>query len=189
MLSQRRAKMIKPWRRVQSQQNESYRVFSIRTDTAISPRTNKSHDFYVIESRDWINIIPITPDERVVMVKQYRHGSREITLEIPGGIVDPGDTPQGAAARELLEETGYQSENCVQIGEVNPNPAIFSNRCFTFLARKVKKVADPTPDQAEDIETILVPLVDIPELIRQGKIDHSIVVAAFHFYFLGTQAR
>jgi len=181
--------MINPWQLIRSQQNESYRVFSIRTDTAISPRTNKSHDFYVIESRDWINIIPITPDERVVMVRQYRHGSREITLEIPGGIVDPGDTPQGAAARELLEETGYQSEDWEQIGEVNPNPAIFSNRCFTFLARKVKKVADPTPDQAEDIETILVPLVDIPELIRQGKIDHAIVVAAFHFYFLGTQAR
>jgi len=181
--------MIKPWRRTRSQQGGSYRVFSIRTDTAISPRTNKSHDFYVIESRDWINIIPLTPDDRVVMVRQYRHGSREITLEIPGGIVDPGETSQGAAVRELLEETGYQAENCVQIGEVNPNPAIFSNRCFTFLARKVKKVADPKPDQAEDIEVILVPLSDIPELIRQGKIDHAIVVAAFHFYFLGTQAR
>ena len=96
MLSQRRAKMIKPWRRTRSQQNESYRVFSIRTDTAISPRTDESHDFYVIESRDWINIIPITPDERVVMVKQYRHGSREITLEIPGGIVDPGDDFPGS---------------------------------------------------------------------------------------------
>jgi ADP-ribose pyrophosphatase len=189
MLSQRRAKMIKPWRRTRSQQGRSYRVFSVRTDTAISPRTDESHDFYVIESRDWVNIIPITSDERVVMVKQYRHGSREITLEIPGGIVDPGETSQGAAVRELLEETGYQTENCVQIGEVNPNPAIFSNRCFTFLAPKVKKAADPKPDQTEDIEVILVPLSDIPELIRQGKIDHAIVVAAFHFYFLGTQAR
>jgi len=181
--------MIKPWQRIRSQRNESYRVFSVRTDTAISPRTNKSHDFYVIESRDWVNIIPVTPDERVVMVRQYRHGSREITLEIPGGIVDPGDTSQGAAARELLEETGYQSEDWGQIGEVNPNPAIFSNRCFTFVARKVKKGADPKPDQAEDIEVILVPLSEIPELIRQGKIDHAIVVAAFHFYFLGTQER
>jgi ADP-ribose pyrophosphatase len=181
--------MIKPWQLIRSQQRESYRVFSIRTDTAISPRTNKSHEFHVIESRAWINIIPITPDERVVMVKQYRHGSREITLEIPGGILDPRDTPQGAAARELIEETGYQSEDWAQIGEVNPNPAIFGNRCFTFLARKVKKVADPSLDQAEDIETILVPLIDIPDLIRQGKIDHAIVVAAFHFYFLRTQAR
>ena len=180
--------MIKPWQRIRSQQRGSYRVFSVRTDTAISPRTNKSHDFHVIESRDWINIIPITPDGHVVMVEQYRHGSREITLEIPGGIVDPGDTPQGAGARELLEETGYQTEDWAQIGEVNPNPAIFSNRCFTFLARKVKKVADPKPDQAEDIETILVPLVDIPELIRQGRIDHAIVVAAFHFYFLAIKS-
>ena len=181
--------MIKPWQCIRSQQKGSYRVFSVRTDTAISPRTNKSHDFHVIESRDWINIIPITPNGHVVMVEQYRHGSREITLEIPGGIVDPGDTPLGAGARELLEETGYQSEDWAQIGEVNPNPAIFSNRCFTFLAQKVKQVANPKPDQAEDIETILVPLSDIPELIRRGKIDHAIVVAAFHFYFLRTQAR
>ena len=181
--------MIKPWQRIRSQQRESYRVFSVRTDTAISPRTNTSHEFHVIESRDWINIIPLTPDERVVMVRQYRHGSREITLEIPGGIVDPGDTSQGAAARELLEETGYQSEDWEQIGDVNPNPAIFSNRCFTFLARKVNKVANPKPDQSEDIEVILVPLSDIPELIRQGKIDHAIVVAAFHFYILYNQEK
>ena len=181
--------MINPWQLIQSQQRESYCVFSVRTDTAISPRTNKSHEFHVIESRDWINIIPLTPDERVVMVRQYRHGSKEITLEIPGGIVDPGDTPQGAAVRELLEETGYQSEDWAQIGEVNPNPAIFGNRCFTFLARNVKKVADPKPDQAEDIETILVSLADIPDLVRQGKIDHAIVLAAFHFCFLRAQAR
>ncbi len=123
------------------------------------------------------------------MVKQYRHGSREITLEIPGGIAEPGDTPQGAAARELLEETGYQAENCVQIGEVNPNPALFSNRCFTFLARKVKKVADPKPDQAEDIEVILVPVSEIPELIPQGTIAHDTVVAASQFSFLVNPAR
>lgn len=176
--------MIKPWRRTRSQQNESFRIFSVRTDTAVSPRTGEAHDFYILESKDWINIIPITPENQVVMVRQYRHGSREVTLEIPGGIVDPGDTPQGAAVRELLEETGYETSDWSQIGSVNPNPAIFNNRCYTFLARKVRKISNPMPDVTEDIEVVLVPLAEIPAYIREGKIDHAIVVSAFHLYFL-----
>ena len=81
--------MIKPWPCTRSQSKESYRVFSIRKDTSISPRTGIEHDFYIIESRDWVNIIPITIDHQVVMIRQYRHGSREVTLEIPGGLLDP----------------------------------------------------------------------------------------------------
>src|SRR4030043_1688190 len=159
--------MIKPWKRIRSQPAQSFRVFSIRTDTTISPRTGIEHDFYVIESRDWVNIIPLTDDHQVVMIRQYRHGSREVTLEIPGGLIDSGDTPEGAAARELLEETGYQAEKMVKIGVVNPNPAIFSNRCYTFMAQNVTKVQDPMPDQTEDIEAFLIPLVDIPKLIKK----------------------
>lgn len=176
--------MIKPWPCVRSQSGQSFRVFSIRTDTAISPRTGIEHEFYIIESRDWINIIPLTADNQVVMVRQYRHGSREVTLEIPGGLLDHGDTPEKAAARELLEETGYQAEEYVEIGVVNPNPAILSNRCYTFLARNVKKVRNPMPDQTEDIEVVLVPLSQIPELIRKGEINHAIVITAFYLYFL-----
>ena len=176
--------MIKPWKCIQSQPARSYRVFSIRTDTAISPRTGMKHDFYVIESRDWINIIPLTDDHQVVMIRQYRHGSREVTLEIPGGLVDPGDTPKRAAARELLEETGYQAKKWVKIGVVNPNPALFNNHCYTFLAQGIKKISTPTPDQTEDIEVSLIPLVDIPELILKRKIDHAMVITAFAWYFL-----
>jgi ADP-ribose pyrophosphatase len=179
--------MIKPWRCVRSNRPQSFRVFSVRTDTAISPRTGGEHDFYIIESRDWVNIIPLTSDERVVMIRQYRHGSREVTLEIPGGLVDPGATPEEAASRELFEETGYGSEEWMKIGEVNPNPALFNNRCHTHLARNVKKVRDPSLDQTEDIEVVLLPLSDIPGMIRKGEIDHAIVISAFSFYFLGAQ--
>ena len=178
--------MIKPWPYIRSQSEQSYRVFSIRTDTAISPRTGIEHNFYIIESRDWVNIIPLTTDHQVVMVKQYRHGSREVTLEIPGGLLDPGDSPEEAAARELLEETGYQAKDYLKIGVVSPNPAIFSNRCYTFIAQNIKKICDPMPDQTEDIEVVLVPLSDIPEMIRKGEIDHALVIAAFHWYFLRT---
>jgi ADP-ribose pyrophosphatase len=181
--------MIKPWKRIRSRPAQSFRVFSIRTDTAISPRTGTEHDFYIIESRDWVNIIPLTDDHQVVMIRQYRHGSREVTLEIPGGLVDPGDTPEDAACRELLEETGYQAEEYVKIGVSNPNPAIFSNRCYTFIARNVTKVSDPRPDQTEDIEVVLIPLSDIPGLIRKGEIYHAIVIAAFSWYFLRTNSQ
>jgi ADP-ribose pyrophosphatase len=99
-------------------------------------------------------------------------------------LVDPGDTPQEAASRELLEETGYGSEDWAKIGEVNPNPALFNNRCHTYLARNVKKVRAPSFDQTEDIEEVLIPLLDIPGMIRKGEIDHAIVISAFFFYFL-----
>jgi ADP-ribose pyrophosphatase len=174
--------MVKPWKRIRSQTNQTYRIFSIRTDTTLSPRTGAEHEFYVIESGDWVNVIPITADEQVVMIRQYRHGSGEITLEIPGGLVEPGDTPETAASRELLEETGYQAEEWKKIGVVNPNPAIFSNRCHTFFARNLTKVGSPTLDQTEDIDVVLLPLSDIPRLIRNGVIDHALVIAAFYWY-------
>ncbi|PIV19735.1 MAG: NUDIX hydrolase [Deltaproteobacteria bacterium CG03_land_8_20_14_0_80_45_14] len=176
--------MIKPWPCIRSGPSQSFRVFSVRTDTTLSPRTGREHNFYVIESRDWINVIPLTDDHQVVMIRQYRHGSREVTLEIPGGLVDPGDTPEKAAARELLEETGFQAKEWTKIGVVNPNPALFNNRCYTFLAQDIKKVAAPTPDQTEDIEVALIPLTDIPKLILKGEIDHAMVITAFSYYFL-----
>jgi 8-oxo-dGTP pyrophosphatase MutT (NUDIX family) len=118
------------------------------------------------------------------MIRQYRHGSRQVTLEIPGGLVDPGDTPKKAAARELLEETGYQAKKWLKIGVVNPNPALFNNHCYTFLAQDIKKVSDPRPDQTEDIETVLIPLKKIPGLILKGKIGHAMVITAFSYHFL-----
>lgn len=176
--------MIKPWPCIRSQSVQSFRVFSIRRDTAVSPRSEIAHDFYVIETQDWVNIIPLTSDQRVVMIKQYRHGSREVTLEIPGGLVDSGETPRYAATRELLEETGYEADEVAEIGVSNPNPAIFNNRCYTFVGRNATKIRDPIPDQTEDIEVALIPLTDIPEWIRRGKINHAIVISAFYWLLL-----
>jgi ADP-ribose pyrophosphatase len=179
--------MVKPWRCIRSHSKQSFRVFSIRTDTTISPRTATEHDFHIIESEDWVNVIPLAPNDQVVMIRQYRHGARKVTLEIPGGLVDLGDTPEKAAARELLEETGYQAEELVKIGVVNPNPALFNNRCYTFIARNIKKISDPMPDQTEDIEVVLIPLIEIPKLISTGEIDHAMVITAFYWFFSQSQ--
>jgi 8-oxo-dGTP pyrophosphatase MutT (NUDIX family) len=144
------------------------------------------HDFHIIESENWVNVIPLAAEDQVVMIRQYRHGAGRVTLEIPGGLIDPGDTPEKAAARELLEETGYQAEAFVKIGVVNPNPALFNNLCYTFLARNVQKNHDPMLDQTEDIEVTLIPMIEIPKLISKGEIDHAMVITAFYWYFSQT---
>ncbi|HID61781.1 MAG TPA: NUDIX hydrolase [Anaerolineae bacterium] len=176
--------MPEPWPLVRSTPDKSYRVFSVRTDTARSPRTGKEHDFYVIESADWVNVIPLTPDNQVVMVRQYRHGTRQISLEVPGGLVNPKDTPLDTARKELLEETGYQAEEITLIGTAHPQPAVLDNRHLTFLATNVRKTAALNLDEGEDIEVVLVPLSEIPRLIREGEITNAMVILAFYWYFM-----
>jgi ADP-ribose pyrophosphatase len=176
--------MPDPWPVIKTQQGPSYSIFSLRIDTAKAPHTGKEHDFCIIDSPDWVNVIPVTDDRQVVMVKQYRHGTREITLEIPGGMVEKGDSLEQAAFRELLEETGYRAKEMRLLGVVHPNPAFLTNRCSTYLARGLEKVNDGEGDETEDIEVILVPLAEIPTLIQTGAITNSLVIAAFFWYFL-----
>ncbi len=174
----------KPWTIINSNLDKSYRVFNLRTDHARSPRTGQSHDFFVMESSSWVNIIPLTSKKEVVMVRQYRHGTREITLEIPGGLVEHQDDPETAALRELREETGYTAASVTPLGYVHPNPAIQNNRCYTFMAENCMPAGGQQQDEKEDIEVILIPLHDIPRLIRAGVITHALVIAAFYRYYM-----
>ncbi|MBW1781240.1 MAG: NUDIX hydrolase [Deltaproteobacteria bacterium] len=177
----------KPWKIVSSTRDRSYRVFSLRTDRAVSPRTGKTHRFFILESSSWVNVIPLTREQDVVMVRQYRHGTQDVTLEIPGGLVEDSDTPEAAAKRELFEETGYRAADTVFLGAVHPNPAIQNNQCYTFLARDVFPVGGQHQDEREDIEVLLRPLSAIPRLIREGEITHSLVLAAFYRFFMEYQ--
>lgn len=173
-----------PWTILSSHLDKSYRVFNLRTDHARSPRTGRSHDFFVMESSSWVNIIALTPAKEAILVRQYRHGTREITLEIPGGLVEHQDDPETAALRELCEETGYAAASAKSLGYVHPNPAIQNNRCYTFLAENCIPAGGQQQDEKEDIEVVLVPLVEIRRLIREGVITHALVIAAFYRYYL-----
>ncbi len=175
---------LKRWKIISSKRDKSYRVFNLRTDRARSPRTGKDHDFYVMESPEWVNVIPVTPGDEVVLIRQYRHGIRDIALEIPGGLVEPDDSPLTAAIRELYEETGYREEDMIPLGAVHPNPAIQNNRCYTFLARNVVSSGTRELDDKEDIEVVLKPLDEIPDLISSGVITHSLVIVAFYRYYM-----
>jgi len=174
----------KPWKIVSSKRDKSYRVFSLRTDRAISPRTGREHRFFILEASPWVNVIPVTPGNEVVLVRQFRHGIGDISLEIPGGVLEDHDTPEEAARRELYEETGYRPSEMILLGGVHPNPAIQNNLCYTFLARDVFMAGVQQQDDMEDIEVLLRPLSQIPRLIREGEITHALVLAAFYRFYM-----
>lgn len=136
-------------------------------------------DFFVIDAPQWINVIALTPDEEVILVEQYRYGIEEPTLEIPGGMVDPGESPPEAIQRELLEETGYVSQQWTGMGKVSANPAIMNNFTHLYLAEECKYAGHENPDPHERINVHLLPLEECLEMVRNDVIHHSIVVAAF----------
>ena len=175
--------MIKPWKKLDSRYLGNYRIFRLRQDEVVSPRTGREHSFYILEAPDWVNVIPLTPDGEVVMVRQYRHGTGKVTLELPAGMADhDGETPAVAAARELREETGYVAREIVHLGSVEPNPAFLNNRCHSFLAVDALPVHEPSFDGGEDIAMELVPLAGIPDMIMSGLITHSLTICAFYYF-------
>ena len=169
---------INPWSLKQSKIVGDFKIFKVRSDNRTSPRTGKEHEFYVIESVDWCNVIAITKDDELVMVEQYRQGTSLIELELPGGMIDPGETPIETAPRELREETGYAGDKPESVGFVYANPAIMNNKVHTFVIRNANLQHDTEFDDGEDLAVRLIPIKNIPKLILEGKISHSLMVAA-----------
>jgi 8-oxo-dGTP pyrophosphatase MutT (NUDIX family) len=180
--------MIRPWEIVHSKPLGNFHIFKLRSDQKISPRNGLPHDFFVIDCVDWVNVVAVTPDQKLVMVEQFRHGSNTVELEIPGGTSDARDaSPVLTGIRELREETGYAGENAQIIGRIFPNPAIMSNVCHTVLVENCKLVHATELDSGEDLITHLVPISEIPGLVASGKIQHALVVVALYHFELHRQ--
>lgn len=164
-----------PWRREETRTIYQRGPVRFREDDCVHLDRGNRHRFFVMEFLNWVNVVAVTPDQQVILVRQYRHGIQSESLEIPGGTLDRSDEdPAGAAARELLEETGYRAEGLEALGRVAANPAIQDNYCYFYLARNAVKVADQHLDPAEDIRVELVPVDQVRRLIQQRDIVHSL---------------
>jgi 8-oxo-dGTP pyrophosphatase MutT (NUDIX family) len=180
----------KLWREVANKLLLDCRIFTVERSIAASPEDGDEHEFVRLRSDDWVQIVPVTRNDEIVMVKQYRHGSSSVVLEIPGGLVDPGEEPEAAAARECLEETGYRARSVHAMGSLNPNPALFSNRLHAFYAHDVERVGDVQNTGTEYTEVVLVPTRELLGLLRDNRIDHTLVAAIlwrYQYEFLRTK--
>lgn len=176
---------LKRWKTLGIESDFDLKIFKAEWVLRKNPRTNSKSRFIVLNSKNWVNIIPITASHEVVMIEQYRHGTDQITLEIPGGLVDSNEDPMTAAIRECIEETGYHSDSPpILLGMNHPNPAFLTNTCYSFLWQGVSLKFQQHLDKNEDILVKLIPIEQIKSLIEQQKITHSLVINAFFFYFL-----
>ena len=164
---------IKPWKVLES----SYFRPRLRLDKIEFPN-EKFLDATIFEFRAWANVIALTKDNEVVLIKQYRHGVEQVLWEIPGGVVEDDEDPMDGVKRELLEETGYTASKFIQVGALYPNPAIQTNTMYCFLALDVEKVTTQSLDDGEDIEVHLVPLNELIAMTKRGDFPHALQVAA-----------
>lgn len=173
---------LAPWPERKRELTADCRIFTLERSVAASPYDDEPHVFHRIQSTDWVQILPITASGEAVLVRQYRHGTQRVTLEMPGGLIDPGEDPATAALRECFEETGYRGRAAISLGAVNPNPALFSNRLHGFYATDVVLEGAVQNTATEHTEVVLVPVADLEALLVSGEIDHALVAATLWRY-------
>jgi 8-oxo-dGTP pyrophosphatase MutT (NUDIX family) len=174
--------MIRPFVRHDSKILLQTPIFDLRADDASHPGTGRRHTYYVLQVAPYVNVVALTSDGLIVLVRQWRHGTRDIGLEIPAGLAEPGESPEQAAARELREETGYEAGRLTLLGQVQPNPAHQDNVSYTVLAEGCHQTQTPALDDGEDIEVELVHPDAIPDLVRSGQIRSAMVICALFWW-------
>lgn len=176
------------WELLKAKKDRDYNLFSVQINTCKSPRTGLSYDFQVLKSPDWVAVVALTEKKEVVLVKQFRHGIRELSLELPGGLVKDGQAPLQSAAEELAEETGFVAPSLKLLGWMHPFPAIFNNKFYVYLAEKAVFSGKLNPDETEELETILAPLNELKNYVRDGKITCGIMISAIALFNLFSES-
>lgn len=172
------------WRTLSSEYLVNAPWAVLRRDSCMMPNGYIVPEYYILEYPNWVNIVALTDENQVVLVKQYRHGVQESILEIPGGVIDDGEDSLIAAKRELLEETGYVFDSFERICDLFPNPATSNNSTATYLARGGRKVQEQQLDSQEDIEVILKSPSEVKQLLLQNKFGQALHTAALFYALL-----
>lgn len=176
---------MEKWETLNTEKVADFKIFQAYQVERRSPDGEKRSKFVTLDSPNWVNIIPITKGKKVVLIEQYRHGSDEVTLEVPGGLVESGEESRIAAERECMEETGFGSDAGAELLGINrPNPAFMTNVCGSYVWFDCEKKSAQKLDGNEQIDVVEYPLEKIKNLIAEGKITHSLVLTAFFFYSL-----
>ncbi|MCP4142945.1 MAG: NUDIX hydrolase [Chloroflexi bacterium] len=167
---------MKKWKKLRSEKGENLRIANVRFDTWENPRNGVELKATVLEMTDWVNIVALTPEGKILVVKQFRLGIESVTTETPAGVMEVGEKPQVAAIRELVEETGYTTDDWTYLGWVEPNPAFQDNRCHQFLAENVIRTQDVNQDDGEDVEFCEMTLEEVKEEIKAGRMRNSLAL-------------
>jgi ADP-ribose pyrophosphatase len=178
---------MKIWQTLETKKILKAHVFHYLQVKRQSPLTQEVGEFDIVQCSNWANVVAITKDQKIVLIKQFRHGTNSYTIEIPGGAINHGEDPLVAAQRELAEETGYTSKNWSLLGMADVNPAFMTNSCLTYLARDVEKTQEQNLDPFEEIEVSLTDKTKIDEMVKKREITHSLVLSAFYLYSLDSR--
>ena len=173
------------WTSISARELCHTKVLSLWSETARCERSGACNDFITFKCSDWVNVIAVAENGELVAIRQFRHGSGKMQIEIPGGCIDKADTdPIAAAARELMEETGFEGGNGRIIGKVCPNPALQGNFCYIVKFTGARQVSAPHLEDTEAIETFMLSDAKLKKLVREGQIDHGLVMDALLLHWL-----
>ena len=164
------------WEVLGSEPGPDLILFQTRYDLVRNPRNAKSMKAVILECADWVNIVAITPEKKIVVVRQFRFGVGKRTVEIPAGIMNPGETPEQAAMRELKEETGYTATNWKYLGWVETNPAFLNNLCHQWFALDAVKTSSVELDEGEEISVTELSLEEVQHEIERGRMRNALTL-------------